>query len=275
MSLKKLPGAVAVITGGASGIGLATACALRARDADVVLADINREGLQQAAQQVHQSNPSSIAQVLTVATDVTSEEQMQECMRQALALRGRIDLVVTCAGVGWGGPIDSFSGEQMQTMMNVNFMGTYHAIRAALPAMRQQQSGHFVLLSSVAGKLCPPLLSGYAATKWAVRGLGSTLRAELYGTGIGITTVYPAWVDTPMVHQEGLAGLDMELMLKPEQVATEILQAALENRPDLTLAPNPDIAAALQLMHDDQDNAEQVIGKSFYRRTHQSTQQQS
>jgi NAD(P)-dependent dehydrogenase (short-subunit alcohol dehydrogenase family) len=275
MSLKQLSGAVAVITGGASGIGLATACALRAKDADVVLADINRGALQQAAQQVHQNNPSSIAQVLTVVTDVTSEEQVQECMRQALALRGRIDLVVTCAGVGWGGPIDTFTGEQMQNMMNINFMGTYHTIRAALPAMRQQQSGHFVLLSSVAGKLCPPLLSGYAATKWAVRGLSSALRAELYGTGIGITTVYPAWVDTPMVHQEGMEYLDAVVMLKPDQVAAAILQAVLEDKSDLTLAPNPDIAAGLQLMHDNQDHAEQVVGKSFYQRMHESTQQQS
>lgn len=271
MTLKNFTGAVAVITGGASGIGLATACALYAQGAHVLLADINGQGLQQAGQQVRTSNPSSTAQVVSVVTDVTSESQVQALMRQALDIRGRIDLVVTCAGIGRGGAIDTFTGEQMQTIMNINYMGTYHCIRAALPTMRQQESGHFVLLSSVAGKLCTPLLSAYAATKWAVRGLSSSLRAELYGTGIGITTVYPAWVDTPMIHQEAdpVSTMDIEALLTPQQVADEILQAVQEERGDLTLAPNPDIAMGLQLMKDDPDKAEEVIGRSFYRRTHE------
>ena len=162
----------------------------------------------------------------------------------------------------------------MQTLMNVNFMGTYHCVRAALPAMRRQQSGHFVFLSSVAGKLGPPLLSGYVATKWAVRGFSSALRAELYGTGIGVTTVYPAWVDTPMVHKEQeFQNLNVEILLTPEQVADEILQAVVANRTDLTLAPNQDIALLLQIMHDDQDKAEQLAGAALLRSTQQASEQ--
>src|SRR5581483_10889396 len=207
-------------------------------------------------------------QVIVTTIDVTKEEQVQELMREALATCGRIDLVVTSAGIGRGGPIESFTGDEMQTMMNINFMGTYHCVRAALPTMRQQGSGHFVLLSSVAGKLGPPMMTAYSATKWAVRGFSSALRAELYGTGatgIGVTTVYPAWVDTPMIHQESdaLKLLHIEALLTPEQVASEILQAVQDNRSDLTLAPNPDIAGALQLMHYDQDKAERISGESF------------
>ncbi len=278
MPLRNFTGAVAVITGGASGIGLATARALYSKGAHVVLADINSEGLQQAGQLVRESNPTSPEQVIVVTTDVTKETQVQELMREAMTTRGRIDLVVTCAGIGRGGLIESFTGDDMQTLMNVNFMGTYHCVRAALPTMRQQGEGHFVLLSSVAGKLCPPLLTGYSATKWAVRGFSSALRAELYGTGvpgIGVTTVYPAWVDTPMIHQEkdAMNLLNVEALLTPEQVADEILQAVLDNRPDLTLAPNPDIAQALQLMHDDQDKAEHIVGESF-RRQHQQLGEQ-
>jgi len=268
MPLRSFTGAVAVITGGASGIGLATARALYSKGAHIVLADVNSEGLQQAGQLVHESNPTSPGQVIVTTIDVTKEAQVQELMREALSTCGRIDLVVTCAGIGRGGLIESFTGDDMQTLMNVNFMGTYHCVRAALPGMRQQGSGHFVLLSSVAGKLCPPLLTGYSATKWAVRGFSSALRAELYGigaTGIGVTTVYPAWVDTPMIHQEADAmnSLHIEALLTPDQVANEILQAVLDNRSDLTLAPNPDIARALQLMHDDQEKAEHVVGEGF------------
>jgi NAD(P)-dependent dehydrogenase (short-subunit alcohol dehydrogenase family) len=276
MTLKNFVDAVAVITGGASGIGLATAEAFYARGAHVVLADINSRGLEQAVPQVRESNPSSTAQVQAVVTDVTDDSQVQALMRRVRERSGRIDLVVTSAGLGSGGPIDFFTGEQMQTLMNVNFMGTYHSVRAALPAMRQQQSGHFVFLSSATGKLGVPLLTAYSATKWAIRGFSAALRAELYGTGIGVTTVYPAWVDTPMLRQEvAMRTIEMEVLLTPEQVASEILQAVQENRTDLTLAPNQDVAYLLQVVKEDQDKAEELVGASFQERLQQLLAQQA
>ena len=277
MALKSFDGAVAVITGGASGIGLATAKALRGRGADVVLADINAPGLQQAEEQVRLHAPEATGQVLSVVTNVTSESQVQALMQTALGINGHIDLVITSAGTGRGGAIDQFTAKEMETMMNINFMGTFHCVRAALPAMRQQHSGHFVFLSSVAGKLGSPMLSGYCASKWAVRGFSSALRVELYGTDIGITTVYPAWVETPMLRQEvdPLNLANVVALLTPEQVAEEILQAVLKDQTDLTLAPNPDIAKALQIMQDNPDKAEMLMGQSFQRRIQQTAGQQT
>lgn len=271
MAITHFSGIVAVITGGASGIGLATARALYAQGAHVVLADINAQALQQAGQQLKATNPTSTAQVIVAETDVTNEAQVEELMRLALAATGRIDLVVTCAGIGKGGPIDSFSGEDMSAILNINFMGTYHCVRAALPTMRQQQNGHFVFLSSVAGKLGVPLLSAYCASKWAVRGFSSALRAELYGTGIEITTVYPSWVDTPMVthEQSEMKIMNIKIHLTPEQVADAILQAVQENRHDLTLAPDQETATALQIMKDDPDKAEQIMGAGYQHRIQQ------
>lgn len=266
MALTNFTGSVAVITGGASGIGFATAGALRERGAHVVLADINTDGLLKAQEQLRQRNAGAQGGILTVPTDVTSEAQVQALMKRTEEAFGSIDLVVTCAGIGRGGPIDTFSSSDMQTLMNINFMGTYNCAQSALPAMRRQGSGYFVFLSSVAGKLGTPMLSGYCASKWAVRGFSAALRAELYGTGIGVTTVYPAWVDTPMVRQESeteMRLLNVQIMLTPEQVATEILQAVTEGKRDLTLAPNPDIAFALQLFTTDQDKAEDVMGASM------------
>ena len=124
MALKNFDGAVAVLTGGASGIGLATARALYAQGAHVILADINEQGLQQAALLVKESNPSSVNQVVVMKTDVTNAEQVQELLHLALDTTGRIDLVVCSAGIGRGGPIDSFSVQEMQLMMIINFMGT-------------------------------------------------------------------------------------------------------------------------------------------------------
>jgi NAD(P)-dependent dehydrogenase (short-subunit alcohol dehydrogenase family) len=269
MTLTNFSDIVAVITGGASGIGLATARDLHTRGAHVVLADINIPGLLQAKERIHQHNPQAPGQIRTITTDVTNESQVWELMRQTSSTFGHIDLVVTCAGIGRGGAIDIFTASDMQTMMNINFMGTYHCVQAALPAMRQQRSGHFVFLSSVAGKFGVPLLSAYCASKWAIRGFSSALRTELHGTGIGITTVYPAWVDTPMVHQEenSLQMRDIQVMLTPEQVASDILHAVSEDQRDLTLAPNPDIAFMLQIYHDDPDKAEMLAGESYCRRS--------
>ncbi len=277
MALTNFAGAVAVVTGGASGIGLATARALHARGAHVVLADINSQGLQQAEEQIRQQNSEAPGGILSITTDVTEEVQVQAVMNQAVETWGRIDLVMTSAGIGRGGPIDTFSASEMQTIMNINFMGTYHSVRAALPTMRQQGAGHFVFLSSVAGKIGTPFLSAYCATKWAIRGFSSALRAELHGTGIGITTVYPAWVDTPMVHQEDdtMPHLNIQILLTPDQVAAEILQAVEEDRRDLTLAPNPDIAFILQLMKEDPDKAEMLLGESFRRRLAEAAGQQT
>src|SRR2546421_7361876 len=268
MALKNFEGAVAVITGGASGIGLATAQALHTRGAHVVLADINQQGLRQAEEQTRLRNPEAMGNISSIPTDVTNEQQVQALMRKATETFGRINLVVTCAGVGRGGPIDLFTSAAMQTMMNINFMGTYHCVQAALPAMRQQGSGHFVFLSSVAGKSGTPFLSAYCATKWAVRGFSYALRAELHGSGIGITTVYPAWVDTPMVEREASSSelFNIQVLLTADQVATEILQAVTEGRRDLTLAPNPDIALSLQLFKEDPDKAEMLVGQAFRRR---------
>ena len=267
MTLKDFQGAVAVVTGGASGIGRATAYALAVKGAHIVLADINEQALQTTVEQIKQTHETT--QVFGVPTNVADEAQVEALMQRACETYGRIDLVVASAGIGQGGPIDLFTSEEMQRMMNVNFMGIYHCVRAALPTMRQQGSGHFVFLSSVAGKMGSPFLTAYCATKWAVRGFSIALRTELYGTGIDITTVYPAWVDTPMIKQEEQSAvnlLNIVAMLTPEQVAEEILSAVHENSRDLTLAPNPDIALILQIMKEDPDKAEMLVGESYRNR---------
>jgi short-subunit dehydrogenase len=273
MALQSFSGAVAVVTGGASGIGLATAHALATKGARLVLADINAQVLQTAVEQIKSSHQTT--EVVGIPTDVSNEQQVESLMQRVHEQYGRIDLVVASAGIGRGGPIDMFTGDEMQKMLNVNFMGIYHSVRAALPIMRQQGSGHFVFLSSVAGKLGSPFLTAYCATKWAVRGFSIALRSELYGTGIDVTTVYPAWVDTPMIHQEkdAMQLLNIVAMLTPEQVANEILQAVQNNQRDLTLAPNPDIAAIIELTRENPDQAEQLVGAEFHRNLQQITNQ--
>lgn len=276
MALTNFEGATAIVTGGASGIGLATAKKLYRRGAHVVLADINETALKEAERQVSESASSATNRIIGIPTNVADEAQVQALMQRAVQEFGRIDLVMCSAGIGGAGIIDTFSGAEMERMMSINFLGTYHCTRAALPTMRQQHGGHFVFMSSVAGKLCVPLLTAYCATKWAVRGFSSALRAELYGTNIGVTTVYPSWVDTPMVQreQEGAELLNIEVLLTAEQVADEILQAVVADKTDLTLAPDAGASFLLQVMHDDPDKAEQLAGAGFQERLAQFMQKQ-
>ena len=276
MALTNFEGATAIVTGGASGIGLATAKKLYRRGAHVVLADINETALKEAERQVSESASSATNRIIGIPTNVADEAQVQALMQRAVQEFGRIDLVMCSAGIGGAGIIDTFSGAEMERMMSINFLGTYHCTRAALPTMRQQYGGHFVFMSSVAGKLCVPLLTAYCATKWAVRGFSSALRAELYGTNIGVTTVYPSWVDTPMVQreQEGAELLNIEVLLTAEQVADEILQAVVADKTDLTLAPDAGASFLLQVMHDDPDKAEQLAGAGFQERLAQFMQKQ-
>ncbi len=278
MALTNFAGAVAVITGGASGIGLATATALHAKGAHVVLADIQEPKLQQAEEQIRQHTAAgATGDIVSMLTDVSNEQQVQALMHKAVEQFGRIDLVITCAGIGQGGPIDTFTGDQMQTMININFMGTYHCVRAALPTMRQQQEGHFVFLSSAAGKQGAAFLTAYCATKWAVRGFSSALRIELHGTGIGVTTVYPSWVETPMIHQDPEVRelFNIHALQTADDVAREILQAITEDKRDLTLIPNPEIALLVQLTKDDPDKAEQLAGEHFQQQIARITSQRA
>src|SRR6266487_1783185 len=140
MALTNFTGIVAVITGAASGIGLATARTLHSKGAQIVLADINSPGLLQARDLINQHNSEAQGQILTITTDVTNKSHVEELMLQTTAAFGRIDLVVTSAGIGRGGAIDTFSASDMQMMMNINFMGTYHCVRASLPIIDRKST---------------------------------------------------------------------------------------------------------------------------------------
>ena len=183
---------VVAITGASAGIGRATAlrlardgaavalCARRADRLDAVAADIIAAG----------------GQALAVRADVTRPDEIEGFIARTVERFGRLDVMMCNAGFGIAGAIDDITPPQMQKLMEVNYTGTYLAARAALRVFRRQGHGHVIIISSIVGKRGVPYMGAYSATKFAQVGLAECLRAELVGSAIHVTVVYPVSTDT-------------------------------------------------------------------------------
>lgn len=181
---------VLLITGASSGIGAATARAAARENYKLVLAARSRDKLTALAEELGSEN------VLAVGCDVTSMEQQQAMVEQALERFGRIDAVF--ANAGRGGSPGGFSGadhEAWRDMILTNVYGVGLTLQTTLPALRKSR-GQVLITGSAAGRATIPG-SMYGATKWAVTGIGYNLREELRGSGIRVTLIEPGMVDTP------------------------------------------------------------------------------
>lgn len=178
---------VVAITGASAGIGAAAAAALARRQSSLVLSARRFDQLELVAAPLRTSG----SRVETVCADVTRPEDMQAFVGRARDAFGRLDVLICNAGIGYHGPIDTTTADVMRRLMDVNYMGTFHAIAAALPVFRGQGSGHIVIVSSIVGRRGIGFSSAYSATKAAQVGLAEGLRAELYGSGIHVSLVVP------------------------------------------------------------------------------------
>jgi NAD(P)-dependent dehydrogenase (short-subunit alcohol dehydrogenase family) len=186
-------GRVAVITGGASGIGLAMAQAFAARGARLVLADWDEAALGQAAEQLS----SSGAEVLPVVTDVSARESVEALAQRVIERFGAVHLVCNNAGVAVFGPLREARYEDWQYTMGVNFWGVVHGLQAFLPLLLSQGAGgHILNTASMAGLVGMEWLGIYSASKFAVVGLSEALYRELRPLGIGVSVLCPMIVDT-------------------------------------------------------------------------------
>lgn len=183
----RLAGRAAVITGASSGIGAALAETLAARGVAVVVGARRLDRLTSLVSTIE----SAGGRALAVGCDVTREADVRVLVMRALTTFGRLDIVVANAGAGFYGTLDETTPEVMTGLMDVNFMGTFHAARAALPHFEQQRRGHLVIVSSIQGRRAIAFSSAYASTKFAQAGLAEALRAEFAGTEIHVTSVFP------------------------------------------------------------------------------------
>jgi len=186
-------GRVAVVTGGGSGIGAAMARAFAREGSKVVLADLDRDGMDRVAGEI----ASQGGEALSVHTDVASLESVAALARRTLERFGAAHIVCNNAGVGVFGPLAEATHKDWQWVMNVNVWGVIHGIEAFLPRLiAQGQGGHIVNTASMAGLAGMPGLGVYCASKFAVVGLTESLHRELSGSGIGASVLCPMIVNT-------------------------------------------------------------------------------
>jgi NAD(P)-dependent dehydrogenase (short-subunit alcohol dehydrogenase family) len=226
---KRIYRATTVITGASSGVGQAAALAFARGGARVVLAARNPEQLRLTEAAVRAAG----AEVLVVSTDVTDEASVGRLVREALDRFGRIDIVVCNAGVYVRGAVRDLALADIERCMAVNYYGTVHLIRAALPHLLAQGSGHIVAVTSVDGKKGLPPDAAYVASKFAATGFMDVLRQELRGTGVYASTILPGRVDTPMI-----AALDVPLVsakISSERVARSIVRAVCQRRREIVI----------------------------------------
>ncbi len=187
-------GNIAIVTGAASGIGLALSRALMRRGVHVVMADIDGTAVAEAA-----SACGAGADCLAVHCDVSDPTAVARLTETAVAAHGQIDLMFNNAGVGGVlGPAWDSHPHDWRWVMDVNVMGVVHGVQSVLPHMLRRGRGHVVNLSSMAGLATPPFMSPYAASKHAVIGLSESLAAELaiIGAAIGVSVVCPGVVES-------------------------------------------------------------------------------
>ena len=226
---------VAIVTGGASGIGRALAVELLARGASVVLADRDGDGAQASAAALS-ADAEGAGRVSTLELDVTDAEAVRACVERVARERGRLDYQFNNAGIAVVGPAEQQSLDDWRRILDVNVLGVVHGVHAAYPLMLAQGHGHIVNTASVAGLIPAPGFSAYAASKHAVVGLSLALRAEAAGRGVRVSAACPGFVDTPMVSTCELRGLARDRAqspvgpITPQACARAILRGVARNQ---------------------------------------------
>lgn len=251
-----LHGAVAVVTGAASGIGRATALALADRGAHLALVDRDGTGLAASARRARAAGVTATEHVL----DVTDADAVRALPDAVVAEHGRATVLVNNAGVSLVGRFEEVSLEDVRWLVEVNLFGVVALTKAFLPALMAEERAQIVTVSSLFGLIAPAEQVAYATSKFAVRGFSEALRHELEGTGVGVTVVHPGGVRTAIATgarvgagadpDEAAASTDrftrLALRMSPEAAAARIVRAVERRQSRLLVGADARAADALQ-----------------------------
>jgi NAD(P)-dependent dehydrogenase (short-subunit alcohol dehydrogenase family) len=189
----QLQNKVILVTGGARGIGAATAKELSRRGAILALADLDTDALAATARDL---SPAP----LTIELDVTDREACEAAVERVVTEHGRLDIVWANAGIASTGPLAQSDPAAWTRTVEVNLLGAYNTVHAALPAIIAQ-GGYVAVTASVASFAHAPHMSAYSAAKAGVEAMCDSLRIEMAHHGVEVGTIHPSWIDTDMVRE--------------------------------------------------------------------------
>ncbi|MCE7064380.1 SDR family oxidoreductase [Dyadobacter sp. CY326] len=235
------------ITGASSGIGEAIAMAFAKEGARLVLTARREDELQR----VKQATGLAEASVLILPMDVTQFDKAQNAAEQVIAHFGRIDIMVHNAGVSQRSYVSDTELDVYQQLMNVNFFSTVAITKAILPYMISQKNGHFIVISSVAGKIGTIMRSGYNAAKHALHGFYDSLRAEGFEHNIKVTTICPGYIRTSISlnaldasgSKFGKMDSNQEKGIPADECARRILEAVRKDKKEIYIGGFKEVAA--------------------------------
>ncbi len=195
--LRTYEGAVAIVTGGASGIGKALGQELAARGCEVVLADLQLDMATEVAAKICEQGGKATA----CALDVTDADAVELLVKNTFERCQRLDYMFNNAGIALNGKFEDFELKHWRNTIDINLMGVVYGVRAAHKFMSKQGFGHIINTASFAGIFPWPTTIAYTASKHAIVGMSTALRAELAGTGIQVSVLCPGTIMTPMIEK--------------------------------------------------------------------------
>jgi 2-hydroxycyclohexanecarboxyl-CoA dehydrogenase len=220
---------VAIITGGGSGIGAATARLFAKEGAKVVVTDIDKAAAERVAKEIENKGEQAVA----ARVDVTCNDEIKKTVQDVLARWGKIDILVNCAGTGDIGWFIQSNEETWDRILTVNLKGTMSFTHAVLPSMVERKYGKIINIASIAGKVGAMMQVAYSASKAGVSGFTKALAREVARHGINVNDICPGPIDTPLygliasmdpeLQKKYVQGVAQRRIGKPEEVAAAAL----------------------------------------------------
>ncbi len=221
----EISGSKVLLTGATGGIGQAIARALRRRGADLILTGRRVERLEPLAAELG---------ARALAVDLAEPAEVERLAREA----GNVDILVANAALPASGTLESFSVEQLDRALDVNLRAPIVLAHELLPPMLERASGHLLFVSSLSAKATSPGTALYAASKFGLRGFAGSLRADLHGSGVGVSSVLPGFIRDAGMFAEADVKLPPGIGTRtPQDVADGVVKAIAQNRGEVEVAP--------------------------------------
>jgi short-subunit dehydrogenase len=229
----KLSGASVLLTGATGGIGVAIARTLSERGASLLLSGRRAEVLQQLAHELGGRH---------IGADLTVRGELEHLLAEA----GEVDILVANAALPASGRLDAFSAQEIDRALDVNLRAPILLAHALLPGMVARGRGHLLFVSSLAGKVATAGSSLYSASKYGLRGFASGLRADMHGSGVGVSAVFPGFIRDAGMFADAAVKLPPGVGTRsPEDVARAVAEAIERDRGEVDVAPLPMRASAV------------------------------